>query len=135
MKFDNKYFAPLNFSSEQAESHLKNAKKDINIARTDGILDVKFNYAYTALIKAGIALLCHYKVRVKSMPGHHIKIIEAMAEALNDDRIAPMGDAMRAKRNVGMYSGGAEVTEKECKEYIAFVEKVINRVESVITAQ
>lgn len=96
-------------------------------------MDVKFNYAYTALIKTGIALLSHYKVRVKSAPGHHVKIIEAMAEALKDDEIVALGNAMRSKRNAGMYSGGTEIAEKECHDYIRFVDKIIGRVKTTIT--
>ena len=39
---------------------------------------------------------------------------------------------MRQKRNLDFYSGGVEVTEKECIEYIDFTESVVNRVQELI---
>ena len=59
------------------------------------------------------------------MPGHHIKIIEKMAQILGDDSIADMGNIMRSKRNLDLYAGGVEITEKECKEYIKFAERIL----------
>jgi len=135
MKFDKRYFSHFNFSAVEIKKHFENALKDINIAEIDKIPDVKFNYAYSAVIKLGIALLSYYQIKVKSVPGHHIKIIERLAEALRDDSINDIGNAMRSKRNIGMYSGGLEVTEKECEEYVDFVQKLITRVKVIITAR
>lgn len=93
---------------------------------------MKFNYAYTALIKAGIASLSYYHVKVKSVPGHHIKIIEKLAQILKDDDIEDIGNSMRSKRNLDFYAGGIEVTEKECKEYINFVKEVLAKLKENI---
>ncbi len=60
MKFEDKYFIKFTFTKDQIKKNLKNALKDLNIAKKDKILEVKFNYAYTALIKAGITLLSYY---------------------------------------------------------------------------
>lgn len=54
MKFEDKYFSCFTFSKKQILNNLKNALKDINIAKKDTFLDVKFNYTYTSLLKAGI---------------------------------------------------------------------------------
>lgn len=89
---------------------------------------MKFNYAYTALIKAGIALLSFYQVKIRSVPGHHVKIIDKMSEILGDDTINDIGNVMRSKRNMDFYSGGIEVTKKECSEYIQFVDNVLIRI-------
>ena len=62
MKFDDRYFSKFKFTEEQIDKNFKNALKDLNIAKTDKILDVKFSYVYTALIKAGIALLLPQRV-------------------------------------------------------------------------
>lgn len=128
MKYEEKYFIPFKFSEGQALRHLENAEKDMGIARKDDILDVKFNYAYTALIKSGIALLAHNGMKIRSIPGHHAIIIEYIANTIGEHEIDAVGNAMRSKRNVGMYSGGTEVTEKECHEYIDFVEKIVAKV-------
>lgn len=68
MKFDDRYFNK--FTEEQVNKNFKNALKDLNIAKKDKILEVKFCYVYTALIKAGIALLSFYQIKIKSIPGH-----------------------------------------------------------------
>jgi hypothetical protein len=134
MRFDDKYFVKFEFTKEQVRGNLKNALKDLNIAVEDKIFEVKFSYAYTALIKGGIALLSFYKVRVKSVPGHHIKIIEQLAELLHNDDIKDMGNAMRLKRNLDLYSGGVEITEKECFEYINFTSKALNAIKEILAA-
>jgi hypothetical protein len=125
MRLEGKYFIKFSFTEEQISKNLKNAQRDLLIAKQDKILEVKFNYAYSALIKTGLALLSYNRIKVKSAPGHHVKIIEYLAGILKDDSISDIGNLMRAKRNLDLYAGGAEVTEKECREYISLVEKVL----------
>jgi HEPN domain-containing protein len=133
MGLDSRYFIKFNFTREQVDNNLKNALRDLSIAKKDTILEVKFNYAYSALIKSGIALLSYYHLRVKSIPGHHVKIIEKIASSLDDAAVMDIGNMMRSKRNLDLYAGGIEVTEKECREYIKFAEKVFEEVKKKIT--
>ncbi len=132
IKFDEQYFSKFTFSIQQTKKNFDNALKDLRIAKEDKILDVKFNYTYTALIKGAIALVSFYNVKVRSVPGHHIKIIEKLAEILDDNLVSDMGNVMRSKRNTDFYSGGIEVTEKECREYIEFTDKVLNKIKTLI---
>lgn len=131
-KFDPKYFTRFKFDKKHIEKHLNNALRDLEIAQKDRILDVKFNYTYSAFLKAGITLLSHNQLKAKSMPGHHIRIIEMLAHFLKDDSIADVGNVIRAKRNIDLYAGGTEITEKECREYLDFVENIIKRVKAII---
>ena len=133
IKFENKYFLKFPFTNELIEKNIKNALKDLNIAKKVNISEVKFNYSYSALIKAGIALLSYYQVKIKSVPGHHIKIIEKTAQILNDKEIEDIGNSMRSKRNLDFYAGGIEVTEKECREFISFVEKILSKIMETIS--
>jgi len=132
MKFDGKYFNNFKFAKEQVEKNFSNALKDLNIAKKDAMNEVKFDYAYKALIKTGIALASFYGKKVKSLPGHHIKIIEIISQALNDDSVDDVGNLMRSKRNTDFYGGGVEITEKECREYLEFVENVVKRISKKI---
>lgn len=132
MRFEDKYFIRFRFSKAQIKKNLNNTLKDLDIAKKVKILDVKFNYAYTALIKSGITLLSYYQWKVKSAPGHHIKIIEKLAQILKADDIENIGNLMRSKRNLDFYAGGIEITKKECSEYISFVEDVINKLKEII---
>lgn len=132
MDFDSKYFTKFTFSRDQVEKNLASALRDLSIANKTDILDVKFNYAYAALIKGGIAILSHRQLKTKSIPGHQAKIIEYLARFLNDNSIEILGNVMRQKRNQDFYSGGIDVTEKECKEYLDFVERVLGDLEKRI---
>lgn len=132
MKFEDKYFVKFKFTKEQVKKNLKNAMRDLDIAKKDEFLDVRFNYTYTALLKAGITLLSFNQRKVKSAPGHHVKIIEKLAELLKNEDIASLGNVMRSKRNSDLYDGGIEVTNKECVEYVGFVEDVVDRVKIII---
>lgn len=96
-------------------------------------MEVKFNYAYTALIKGGVALLSLHGFKIRSIPGHHVKILEKMGEILKDDSVAAIGNVMRSKRNVDLYAGGIEVTEKECREYIEFVDKILHNIKKLLS--
>jgi hypothetical protein len=131
---NNKYFTEFAFTPEQVQKNLQNSLRDLGIARQDSILDVKFTYAYSALIKAGIALLSHYKLKLRSVPGHHIKLLEKLAEILGDQAIDDFGNVMRSKRNVDLYAGGTDISAKDCGEYLAFVESVVLRVSEKIGA-
>jgi len=132
MKFDDRYFNKFKFTEEQINKNLKNALKDLNIAKKDKILEVKFSYVYSALIKGGLALLSFYQVKIKSIPGHYFKTIEKIAQILKDDSIMTMGNIMRSKRNLDFYAGGVEVTKKECDDFIEFTEKVLAKIKNII---
>lgn len=128
MNFETTHFKKHVFTRQQKMQFFNNAKKDIDIAQSVAIEDVQFNYCYSALIKAGIALLSSYNIKVKSSPGHHIKILEKMSQILDDPLIADIGNVMRTKRNLDFYDGGAVVTAKECMEYIGFVIEVLEKI-------
>lgn len=132
MRFEDKYFTEFKFTAEQIKKNLKNAGRDIDIAQKDEILDVKFNYTYTALLKLGITLLSFYHRKIKSVPGHHVKIIDKLSEILKNEDIADLGNVMRSKRNRDLYDGGIEVTSKECDEYLSFVKDILKRVRTII---
>jgi len=125
--FDEKFFKKFAFTKDQIAVNIRNAKRDFEIAKNDVYIEVRFTYAYNALIKAGIALLSKNGLRVRSVPGHHIKIVESLSRLLKDEEIRIIGDQMREKRNVGFYLGGTAVTEKECGEYLEFVGRIIQR--------
>ncbi len=135
MKFEESTFIRFSFTQQQIKKNLASALRDYDIAKKDSIPEVKFTYSYNALIKAGIALLSYYQVRVRSVQGHHVKILEKMAEILKDEAVTDIGNVMRSKRNIDLYGGGVEITEKECREYIIFVGRVLKRIKNIITTK
>ena len=131
--FGKEYFRPLEFTPEQIRKYLQSTLRDLEIARKDLFPEVRFSFAYQSLIKAGITLLAKKGgVRVRSIPGHHVKILQNMSELLQDKDILTIGDVMRTKRNYDFYSAGGLITEKEADDYLEFVEGVIHKVKGVM---
>lgn len=130
-KFDNKHFRKFPFTDEQNDQFFQNALRDLKIAKEDGIPEVKFTYAYQALLKAGIALLAKSRsLKVRSIPGHHIAVISKMSEILKDDDVNIIGNRMRVKRNKDLYDGGDIISAKEADECLKFVEKAVKKISS-----
>lgn len=133
IRFDPRYFVKFNFSDSQIILYLNNALRDLSIAKENKRPEVKFSYSYNALIKAGIALLAGAgNVKVRSIPGHHVKLIEKMSEVLKDQSIEEMGNAMRIKRNRDFYDGGIFVSEKEGIDYCVFVEEALLKIKKLL---
>ena len=61
-----------------------------------------------------------------------MRIIEKLAQILKDENIESLGNSMRSKRNLDFYAGGIEVTEKECREYVDFVEEVLAKLKKLL---
>jgi hypothetical protein len=125
MKFSPEYFIKAPFTPSEVKAFFENAQRDLMIAKTDRISEVKFTFAYQALLKAAIALIAKNKHRLRSVPGHHIKALEALAASLRDPSILTLGNAMRTKRNTDLYGVRAVITDKEAGDYLQFVEKTI----------
>jgi len=131
--FETKFFQKQDFTKEQILQLLENAKRDLNIAKKVSLPEVKFTYSYNAFIKAGISLIAKIgKVKVRSIQGHHFKIIEKMSEILRNKEIKEIGNAMRTKRNLDFYGGGVIVSEKESRDYYYFVKATLNKIVAVI---
>jgi hypothetical protein len=127
--FETKYFQKFSFTKQQINRFFESALRDLKIARQDKFAEVRFTYGYQALVKAGIALIAKVGgVKVRSVPGHHVKILEKMSEILKNPDVLTLGDAMRTKRNSDFYGGGESITEKEAEDYLKFVEKTLGSV-------
>ena len=133
MRFEAESFRKVRFAKTQIDGYLKKAFGDLEIAGKDSFVEVRFSYSYQALIKGGIALLAKVgQVKVRAVPGHHIKILECVSEMLNDPDVLALGNAMRMKRNEDLYGEAGTVTESEAAEYLSFVRSVLNRVKDRI---
>ena len=122
------FFQKLKFSEEEIHARFKSAHRDLEIAVKDPFPEVRFTYAFQALIKTGIALLAKEGLKVRSIPGHHVKILERMSELLEDPDILTLGNAMRMKRNQDLYGAGELISDKESGEYLTFVQKILKKV-------
>ncbi len=128
--FSAEFFKETKFAAEQISGYLTKAHRDLEIAEKDQIPDVRFTFAYQALVKSGIAYVAHEGYKVRMAPGHHIKLIEKLSELLKDPTVFTFGNAMRMKRNDDLYGDGSIVSEKDAKEYLEFVRGVLHKVKA-----
>ncbi len=79
MFWQEKYFQKFKFEDSQIKNYLKSSQRDLDIASKSKISEVVFRFSYDALIKLGIFLIAKNGYKVRSIPGHHIKILEQLA--------------------------------------------------------
>lgn len=132
MTFEQGYFQKFKFTQAQVDQYLRNARRDLKIAREDPHLEVRFTYSYQALIKMALALVAKEGYKVRSLPGHHIKLLMKASELLKDPDVLAVGDAMRTRRNDDFYGEGILITEKEAADYLEFVRGVLDKAERII---
>jgi hypothetical protein len=130
--FDPQFFKKFEFGQKQISGYLRNAARDLEIAEKDSFVEVRFSYCYQAMLKSGIALIAKQGYKTRSVVGHHIKILEKMAEILKNPEIAIYGNAMRAKRNLDLYEGGVVLGESEVSSFVSFVKDTLNSIRSLI---
>ena len=135
MTLNRKFFQKQTFNPVIIKRYFNKAKYELDLGKDSKWPEIQFTQAYKTLIRIGITLMATLDYRVKSQEGHHIVIIDNLAEMLDDKRINTMGDDMRIKRNVDWYGDSIPVTEQESMMYLSFVEEVIKRAEEYLTRQ
>lgn len=133
MKFDKKFYRKFDFKKADIAAIFSNAMDDLNIAKKSKFTKVRFSYSYQALIKLGIVLLAKVGgVKMRSIPGHHVKVLEEMSRILRDEGILEIGNAMRMKRNANLYGSGITVGEKEAEDYYKFVNNTAKKIKKIV---
>lgn len=122
--FESEYFQKIDFNNHQIKQYFNAAHRDLEIAQQSDISEVIFKFAYDALIKLGIAIIAEDGYKVRSITGHHAKILEKMSQILRDETVNVIGNKMRQNRNSDFYDGGIFITQKDSREYLEFVENV-----------
>jgi len=125
--FEDSHFRKFTFTKEQIKQFIKSAYHDLQIAEKSDIPDVIFKFSYDALIKLGITLIAHEGYKVRSVMGHHIKILEKLSQLLGDEDVLVLGNKMREERNFNFYDGGIFVPEKDSEAYLAFVKNLFQK--------
>ncbi|MBI5412126.1 hypothetical protein HZA43_03030 [Candidatus Peregrinibacteria bacterium] len=116
-KFDPQFFEKFQFTKDQIKHYFASAARNLEIAKKIDIPEGIFKFSYDALIKIGITLLASQGYKIRSIPGHHIKILEIMAQLLGDPELEAIGNLMRKQRNFDLYDEGLIITRKQSKEY------------------
>ena len=61
-----------------------------------------------------------------------MKIIEKIAEILNDPDVIVLGNKMRQDRNIDLYEGGDYVSEKDSQTCLAFVKAILGKAKQAL---
>ena len=134
MDFLKNDFLKHTFSKEQISNYFNSSIRDYDIAKNSPEPMVIFTFTYNAIIKAGIALIATYGYRVRSAPGHHIKLLQKMKEILGKEYslIIEIFNDMRRKRNTDLYGGGIYISEKDANEYLELSKSVLDAIRDYI---
>jgi hypothetical protein len=125
--FGGEHFQKLKFTADKIAQFIASAERNVAIATESGVPEVVFKFAYDALIKVGIVLIASQGYKVRSRVGHHVRIIEKMAEILNEPDVVVLGNKMRQDRNIDLYEGGGYVSEKDSQASLAFVKATLGK--------
>lgn len=117
------------YGNKQVKMFYTNALKDMKRSFEYDDPDVRFRFAYDALIKLAITVAASRGKRVLSRAGHHIELLSMLSDALGEGRVKTIGNRMRKSRNKDMYAGGTLMSEKAAAEYAEFVKDVFSKAE------
>lgn len=104
----------------QIERYLASADKKLSAARKTLDIDEEASYqlAYEAMLKASLGFLLSHGVRPRSLPGHHVTIIEFVERHLSGGarNLVALFDRMRRKRHQALYDVGGFISRTEAEE-------------------
>ena len=124
--FDKRFFQQFDFTPEQLHNYERSAIRDLEIAKESNIPEVVFKFAYDALLKLAIFQAAKSGYRVRSIPGHHVKLLDALALAAESKELAVLAEDMRQKRNRELYDGFI-LSETDCRAFLIFVCSVFSK--------
>lgn len=125
-------FEQFNYSAQQIRKYFQAAANDLRLAKSTNEPELIFYACYNLVVKTAMAVCAKNNLRVKSRAGHHIELINKLAECLKDPDIEIVADKMRTKRNRDLYDGGTITSEKEASFYLSFCKKLINKTDSYL---
>jgi len=114
--------------SQQADFHqigryLAGAEKKLGAARKTLAIDEEASYqlAYEAMLKGSLGFMLSYGVRPRSLPGHHVTIIEFAEQKLGSQfkALINMFNRMRRKRHEAIYEVTGIISRQEAEHALS----------------
>jgi uncharacterized protein (UPF0332 family) len=114
---------------ESAEKKLKDAHR---VAAINS--ETSFQMAYESMLRAALGLMLRHGKRPRSLPGHHVAIIEFAGGVLGEDfrGLIRHFDQMRRKRNDLLYEADDFVSETEVVESLKIAEKFLAQIKKIL---
>jgi len=129
---------PQRVDWDQIARFFQGASRKLATARKILVIDEEacFQQAYEAMLKASLALMLSHGTRPRSLPGHHVVIIEFAGKQLGGayGELISLFDRMRRKRNLALYDVKGFISRLDAEralqtavEYLAVVRDQIRR--------
>jgi uncharacterized protein (UPF0332 family) len=132
-----KKLKPQQVNFEQIGRFLAGAEKKLAAAKKTLEIDEEASYqlAYEAMLKASLGLMLSFGVRPRSLPGHHVTIIEFAGEKLGKEfkGLISMFNRMRRKRNQAIYEVTGLISKDEARQALqtaaTYLEAIRNEIQ------
>lgn len=115
---------------DQIRRFLASAAKKLAAAKKALEIDEEASYqlAYEAMLKASLGLMLSFGVRPRSLPGHHMTIIEFAGNHLGKEykNVIAMFDRMRRKRHQAIYDVAGFISKREAQDALEVAEKYLS---------
>jgi len=87
-----------------------------------------YELAYESMLKASLGLVLSHGMRLRSIPGHHIAVIEFAGKRLGAENkgLIAMFDRMRRKRHQAMYEVTGLITRHEAAQAVSAAERYLS---------
>ncbi|MBU1062159.1 MAG: HEPN domain-containing protein [Candidatus Omnitrophica bacterium] len=117
---------------------LKRAGTDLKTAKRNLELDEEcaYNYAYNALLRSGLALMCSLGFR-PDIKDKHLTVVRFSSTVLGNEfkQLINDYDVMRKKRHRFIYEPDIPCSIKEAKDAIKTAEKFVDKISKIISAE
>jgi uncharacterized protein (UPF0332 family) len=122
---------------KQVDRYVTAAAKKLATAKRVLPIDDEAAYqlAYEAMLKGSLGLMLSHGFRPRSVPGHHIAIIEFAEKQLGaaSHRLLALFDRMRRKRNQALYDAAGLISRTEAEQALDTAAKYLVEVEQHIS--
>ena len=125
------YFKPLKFTKDQLENYRLSLLQDYRIAKDNNTPQIVLRFSYDCMIKLAISELARQGYKVRSIPGHHIALLDELAEIVGEADLAIVFNEYRQKRNRELYDGYCYATETEAHALFSLLESILTRLKYI----
>jgi len=89
--------------------------------------ETAYQLAYEAMLKASLGLMLSFGVRPRSLPGHHVTIIQFAGEKLGQEfrGLIALFNRMRRKRHEAIYDVTGLISRREAEQALQTAESYI----------
>jgi uncharacterized protein (UPF0332 family) len=123
----------------QIERFLASADKKLASARKILAFDEEacLQQAYEAMLKASLGLMFSHSLRARSMPGHHIAIIEFARQRIDKKHagLLTVFDRLRRKRNLAYIDDTGFVSHHDAEQALEAARDYLALIRADITAR